>query len=77
MSLSIREVLNLAEHLATVWFELGLFEYGDIDDEEIKKALDDLSADDERGYYEILAKADLGATSVASKIFLISWDLED
>jgi len=76
MSLSIREVLNLAEHLATVWFELGLFEESDIDDEEIRKALDECS-DNERKYYEILAKADLGATSVASKIFLISWDLED
>ncbi len=76
MSLSIKEVLNLAEHLATVWFELGLFEESDIDDEEIRKALDECS-DNERKYYEILAKADLGATSVASQIFLIGWDLED
>ena len=76
MSLSIKEVLNLAEHLATVWFELGLFEESDIDDEEIRKALDECS-DNERKYYEILAKADLGATSVASQIFLMSWDLED
>ena len=76
MSLSIREVLDLAEHLATVWFELGLFEESDIDDENIRKALDECS-DNERKYYEILAKADLGATSVASQIFLIGWDLED
>ena len=76
MSLSIKEVLNLAEHLATVWFELGLFEESDIDDEEIRKALDECS-DNERKYYEILAQADLGATSVASQIFLIGWDLED
>ena len=76
MSLSVREVLNLAEHLASVWFELGLFEESDIDDENIRKALDECS-DNERKYYEILAKADLGATSVDSKIFLIGWDLED
>ena len=76
MSLSIREVLNLAEHLATVWFELGLFEESDIDDENIRKALDECS-DNERKYYEILAKAGLGATSVASQIFLLGWDLED
>ena len=76
MSLSVREVLNLAEHLASVWFELGLFEESDIDDENIRKALDECSVN-ERKYYEILAKADLGATSVASHIFLIGWDLED
>lgn len=76
MSLSIREVLNMAEHLASVWFELGLFEISDIDDEEVIKALDECD-DNERAYYEILAKADLGATSVAAQVFLMSWDLED
>lgn len=76
MSLDVKEILTLAEHLATVWFELGLFEESDIDDEEIRKALNECS-DNERKYYEILAQADLGATSVASQIFLIGWDLED
>ena len=57
--------------LATVWFELGLFEESDVEDEKTRKMLEIAT---ERDWYEIIAEADLGATSTAAQVLLISWD---
>ncbi len=71
MSLSKKDILGMAEELATVWFELGLFDESDVEDEKTRKMLEIAT---ERDWYEIIAEADLGATSTAAQVLLISWD---
>ena len=74
MSLSKKDILEMAEELAIVWFELGLFEEADVEDDKTRKMLEIAT---HRDWYEIIAEADLGATSTAAKGLLITWDWQE
>jgi|TARA_B100000902_G_scaffold213422_1_gene202961 hypothetical protein len=74
MSLSKKDILGMAEDLAIVWFELGLFEESDVEDNKTRKMLEKATG---REWYEIIAEADLGATSTAATVLLITWDWQE
>ena len=76
------EFLSSAKHLAVVWFELGLFEMSDLEEDDFlayeKFAKDNPSEDDYIIFLSRHAKEDYGATTRAAKILdmeNITWRL--
>ena len=76
------EFLSSAKHLADVWFELGLFEMSDLEEDDFlayeKFAEDNPSEDDYIIFLSRHAKEDYGATTRAAKILdmeNITWRL--
>lgn len=66
------ELITSAKHLADVWFELGLFELSDLEEDDFlayeKFAEDNPSEDDLIIFLSRHCKEDYGATTRAAKI---------
>jgi hypothetical protein len=80
--MEFNELLESSKHLADVWFELGLFEMSDLEEDDFlayqKFAEDNPSEDDYIIFLSRHTKEDYGATTKAARILdmeEVSWKL--